>query len=190
MGRAAAGAAYGDSPSAIYGLHASGIYFEPTPQPNAAVDLATEWMRDVYEVLNPKRTTRITCGWFALYPVRNPERASKRLRDRYYQAENVSRLNPPDRFPNYHSAVDSFMFHDGRSLSVIVGVVGPPHKGQFFSREDEERDKSWSMGVRITAVRDNERGVEELVSAIDEMMKESKADLYRVALSALPSVVD
>ena len=94
--------------TAMYGIKISGLLAEGE-RTEGASELALQWLSDVYEVLQPRRVTRISVQMFGLYPVTNPEQASRRLRSHYYRSDNLKAALPErlrgqeDRF---HSAIN------------------------------------------------------------------------------------
>lgn len=174
--------------TAFYGLKQAGFNAEPMTDPQATVRLAKEWHRDVLEVLQPKRVIRLAVQWFALYPVSNPNLASKRLRERYYASGGASKLKP-ERYSSFHSAVETFIVEDPERWTLVMGVVGPPHDGQFFTAKDEDRDSQWWMGIRIQLVHDAPDGIDQPMDVLSDMIAKTHSDLDRVVVSALPTVV-
>jgi hypothetical protein len=176
---------------AFYGLKSSGFNFETVQDTTFAKRLANEWFADVFEVLKPRRTVALSASWFQLYPAGNPERASRKLRDAYYGGHDaqLSRLKPA-RFSSYHSAVEMLMVQGPIAGSVIIGVVGPPHRGQFFANDISDRDSRWWVGVRYNLRHNSDDGIEDPVAAIENLIDESARDLDQIALAALPRIVE
>lgn len=172
-----------------YGIAASGFNYEDVTDREAAERDAVSWLDDVLTVLKPRRSIRLHVGWFGLYPVRDPAHASKLLRERFYNTTEVARLTPQNRFPVLHSAVDSFLVSGNQQLSLVIGVVGPPHKGVFFTTPDEARDSQWWMGVRMNTAIVDEDGIEEPITDLQRLLRESYGDFERAALTALPPLV-
>lgn len=178
-----------EGPRAFYGIKQSGFTVEPVEDVKTAVRLSNAWHGDVIEVLEPKRVVRLQVNWFLTYPVRNPDAASKRVRDRYYKPSELGTLRP-ERYSSYHSAVENFIAEGPDRWTLVVGVVGPPHEGQFFSRPVEGRDDRWWMGVRLTLIRVKDDGFENPLDELKEMIAFTDADLDRVITKALPALVD
>jgi hypothetical protein len=173
-----------------YGINQSGFNFEQVDDVPYARDQSLAWLTDVVDVLQPQRVTRVMVNWFAIYPISNAQRASKRLRDRFYVGSEVSKLTPQDRYPEFHSAIESFLVNGPEQLTVVVGVVGPPHKGAYLTGPDPVRDRRWWMAVRVTVIRLDEEGIDDPINRLRDMIATSKRDLDRVVTTALPSIVD
>ena len=173
---------------AYYGIVASGYNNESATDIREAREQSLAWLSDVIAVLNPRRITRLSVGWFGLYPITDAPHASKLLRERYYTSA-VARLTPQDRFPVLHSAADSFLVNGPEQLSVIVGVVGPPHKGLFFAHPSNERDSRWWMGVRVNAAILNEDGIGKSIPELKRLVDQSYNDFNHACMTALPGLV-
>jgi hypothetical protein len=74
--------------------------------------------------------------------------------------------------------------------SAITGVIGPPHKGQFFLWPNDERDNQWWLGIRLAYVRVSEEGFGEPLATMDELLRTALGDFSTIARSTFPSVVD
>jgi hypothetical protein len=173
---------------ATYGLKAAGMNQEQVPDVDAAVDLVGRWFDDVYAVLKPKRTVAVTVNWFALYPVTNPDQMSARIRDRYYREGSMTRLKW-DRFPSYHSAAEMLMYREPEQASLILGVVGPPHAGEYFVAGDPDRDSRWWLGLRFAYGRREQSGVDEPVDTLKSMVVDSRTELGRLVPETIGALV-
>lgn len=175
---------------AFYGLKASGFSSERIDDLDLTTRLARDWFSDVFEVLNPKRIISMSIEWFALYPVSNPDRVSKRLREAYYnEGAQLSRLKP-DRFAHFHSAIDMLMLNGDDQASLIAGVVGPPHRGaRFFVTADAERDSAWWFGLRYSTRRSSsDDGLAR--EGLDELMSTSQTEFKRLVALVMPRVIE
>jgi hypothetical protein len=177
---------------AAYGLKATAIMGEGALRAAEASTLAEDWFRDVTEVLRPQRVVRLALQLFGLYPITDPEQASRRLRSRYYRNENLAALLPQRLRANqdrFHAAVDMLILHGDEPTTAIVGVVGPPHAGTFFNFPDEERDTSWWMGLNMTATVPGPQGIPDPEERLDQLLEETSNDFEHVAHAILPEVV-
>jgi len=137
----------------IYGIRVSALLGEGPRRTAQAQDLASDWFRDVIQVLKPKLMNRMTIGLFGLYPVDDVADVVQRLRTRYYDDRRLRGLMPAtlrQEEDTFHAAVECFVpiSDEGSGVSIILGTVGPPHKGTFFAFEDNERDARWWLGLR------------------------------------------
>jgi hypothetical protein len=176
---------------AFYGLKASGFVYERLPRNELSdvTDDAVSWISDVYTVLSPRRVIGTQVQWFLLHPIDNAERSSRLLRDRYYNATNSARLKP-SRYGSYHSAVENVVTQGPEMYTVVLGVVGPPHKGQFFSSDDPERDARWWMGLRIAFSFKDEDGIDDPVDRMREMVSQATTDVLDLARIGFNGVID
>jgi hypothetical protein len=165
----------------IYGLNAAAFNTEPVDNKDHVKKDVADWVGDVMDVLQPKRVTRLAVNWMALHRATDPEGVSAKLRARYYQEEKLVALLPNREFGDFHDAVEIFL-HDGpKQTSIVLGVVGPPHRGMFFLSPDPERDSAWWLGIRVlTVILDEENGVQDPVAATQGLIDESYADLMNV----------
>lgn len=173
----------------VYGLKATGLNAEQVGDLPEVERLASQWFEDVYEVLKPKRTTGIRAECFGLYPVRNPHSASTRLRDRFYKDDDLGKIIP-ENFERPYWAVNSLAEDGEITRSLIVGVVGPPHKGEHFVVANPQRDDKWWMGIKVAYTRVNESGILDPTVALLDLHQTTKDDFYRVAGTVLPSIAD
>lgn len=178
---------------ASYGISASGVLAEGETWVLEAQDIAVEWLRDAVEVLKPKRTTRAQTQLFGLYPVEDAVQASRRLRGRYFRADNLESLLP-NRLRNerdrFHAAVNWFIPTGDRTHSLIAGAVGPPHQGQFFAWPNPERDRQWWMGLNLVLLDANDDpGIDDPVAVIERQMRDAFEDLAHIAGALLQDVI-
>ena len=133
---------------AAYGLKASGLNAEGARWTSEAGELASAWLNDVYEVLQPKKTVNARTNLMALYPIRHSAAVSKNLRQTFYVDEKL-RASVPQRFADRFHAATQWMYSEGdQSASGIVGVVGPP-TGAISSSgttKNETTDGGWGCG--------------------------------------------
>lgn len=113
-----------------YGLKSAALDVERVERRQEARDLTENWLGDVLAVLQPKRTVRMSALVFGLYPIENPDQASRLLRDEFFQSGKLNRLKP-ERFASYHSALNGLLLLGDTQTSYVLGAVGPPHKGTF-----------------------------------------------------------
>lgn len=173
----------------VYGLRASSFDHECIDCAAETYEQAGEWFNDVVEVLKPKRITRLHTQRFALYPLSNidaAEAATRRLKVRYYKDE-LANLQP-DGYRNF-SAVSGISIRDDRYLSIEMGVVGPPHKNNFFGVPDDERDSKWWMGLKINLNRTADDGIEgNAAEALKSLIAEGADEYDRLVHQALGSI--
>lgn len=179
---------------AVYGLRAAALNAEGENWVPRAQKLVSEWYSDVLEVLKPKRCVRMSVDVFALYPIDDPIEASTRLRSAFYNAEKVKQILPDDlheRRDDFHAALDFIVPLDeqGSAVSVVVGAVGPLHKGLFFAQPDEARDNQWWLGVRYDRRRIEPEGHKDVLGRITKMAKVSVADTEQVARRVFTEVL-
>lgn len=176
--------------AAIYGLRTSGLNAEGPHWVGQAPRLAERWLADVYQVLKPKKTVRVRVDLTAIYPIRDPDRASEALRARFYDDSNLRRL-VPDRYEHFHAAVDWLATEGSPQMSCVLGVIGPAHQGAgLFAFDDSFLSDQWWMGVRLSHVEQNEeQGLEDPAARINHLIKLAYEDVGRVARVALPAIV-
>jgi hypothetical protein len=172
---------------AVAGIRTSGLVAEGRQWAPQAMDLGNRWFADIYKALNPKRTVSVTVEFFGLYPVRDEQRATQRLRERFYQDERLEDLAGKGPF---HAAVE-IMAHDEKTFrTIVLGVVGPPHAGMFFTFEDKQRDSQWAMGVRLHYAHRDPEGIEDPLATLAASMKSAEHDWERIGRRIFPAVVD
>ena len=183
---------------AAYGIKASGVLAEGERWTQEAPDLARQWLPDVYEVLAPVRTVRVSVNLFGLYPAGERQaaiQASRRIRRRYYQNDNLEFVLPerlrqahPD---SYHAAID-WLAEDSRNrTSLIVGAVGPLHAGTFFQWPWAERDTTWWIGFNYTTghvAESDDETIEKPLDVFNGMIDYALQDLQHAADVVLPEV--
>jgi hypothetical protein len=179
---------------AVYGLRASGLNAEGETRVREARNLVQNWITDCVAVLQPKRTVRANVSLTALYPVDDIGEASKRLRAAYYREGSLEDVFPASLHEyrqSFHSALDFLVPLDdeGSGVSVIIGAIGPPHRGTFFVDADEERDDEWWMGMKYERRRVELEGLKDPVAVASKMARRSVSDLQEIAAAVLPSVV-
>jgi hypothetical protein len=173
----------------VYGLRTAGLIAEGPEWSESAEDLAQKWLNDVYETLEPRRTTSVRVQVIGLYPVRDALRASNKLRERYYNAETFNKV-VPSRFPDFHAAIEGMGLDGDPPMSWVVGVYGPPHAGQgLFTFSDAGRDSEWWMCVRTASIQQNENGLDAPGVGLTNLRQLQK-DFDQVVRTTLPSVVD
>lgn len=175
---------------AYYGLQAAGFNAEPVTDRAAMQQNAVSWISDVVDVLKPQRVVRVSVNLFGLYPVRDAERASERLRERFYNAGELAKILPERDFTARHTAVESFLVTGDEQTTIVIGAYGPPHKGAYFATTDPERDSHWWMGVRAhgALVRDD-TGIVGPAGEVDRLLDQTYADFMSAARRALPTIV-
>lgn len=174
---------------ALVGIKASGLLAERLADRDQVAKIGQDWLTDVYTALSPRRTVQLRVALFGLYPIRNPDQATDRLRSRFYVPDQV-RLVVPERFrDNYHCALDLAAWDERGLWSGIVGVVGPPHKGVYFGAPDSARDESWWVGFNLTSVQENEDGIVEPLDELERMSRRLRADFDLMTRTVLPEVV-
>jgi hypothetical protein len=171
---------------AVYGLRGAALNAEGPKWVPRARDLVTDWYSDVLQAFDPKRVVQITVDVFALYPVDDAVTTSQRLRAAYYSDGKLKSLLPDDlheRRDDFHAAIDFIVPLDENqsSVSVVVGTVGPMHKGTFFNIADEERDSAWWLGIRYERKRVDPEGHRDVVGRITKMAKMSVSDTEQIA---------
>lgn len=177
----------------VYGLKASGFLAEGEVWVPQTRELGLDWFRDVYEVLNPRRTVRLAVQLFGLYPVDNPVQASRRLRGHFYRNEHLRAVLPErlaDHQDTFHAAIDWLVAEGDATSSLIAGAVGPPHQGQFFQWPDEERDGQWWLGFNVNLARlDTETGIDDPADNLDALTDAAYGDYDHVAETILREVI-
>lgn len=176
---------------AFYGLKSSGFHYEQLPRSEVGgiAEIAAAWHKDAMTVLVPRRTTQLVVGWFLLHPISNPEKSSRLLRERYYKSEATALLKP-ERYSSYHSAVETLIDQGDEAYTIVLGVVGPPHKGQFFAHAGPDRDSRWWMGLRTSYSRRNDDGLEEPAEQIRDMISQSRIDVIELARIGFRGLID
>jgi hypothetical protein len=180
---------------AAYGLRASGLLAEGQYWVPQAPRLLERWIGDALDVFQPKRVVRAATSLFALYPVDDITEASTKLRELHQGSTPLQDLFPDslrEHRDSFHSAIDFLVPLDdeGSNVSVVIGAVGPIHKGGFFIEPDEERDNTWWMGIRYDRRRLAEaEGLKEPGLALKRMAQRSMADVEHLAEHALEGVV-
>jgi hypothetical protein len=189
---------WGETPDqrlqAAYGLRACGVVGEGQEWVTEARGIAADFISDGLEVLRPKRVVRVAVNLFGLYPVPDMIQASRRLRSTFYRSEALEAVLPESERTrsDFHSAID-FIVPDGDSgtnLSVIVGAVGPPHRGSFFAVADPERDDQWWIGLRVERREVVEQGISNPRRALSAMLGRASDDFEHVARTVLTEVVE
>jgi hypothetical protein len=180
---------------AVYGLRGSGLNAEGQHWVPQAPKHLDSWIADALAVLKPKRVVRASVSLVALYPVDDIHKTSENLRAAYYQADAVKDMFPEsirDYRDRFHSAVDFFAPFDdeGSGVSLILGALGPPHRGIFFAEADPERDDQWWLGMKYERRRVAAAGLHDAHATLVKMSRRSLSDLHDMADSALERVIE
>jgi hypothetical protein len=175
--------------TAYYGINASGFNAEPVENRTETEAEAVSLIADVMEVFKPKRVTRISCTWWGLLPVKDPARTSEKLRERFYQEKEIEALLPEGReLGDIHNSAEFFTDDGRKNCTLVLGVVGPPHKGYYFAIPNEKRDSSWHLGLRYTSnIIDDDDGIAEPVAALRALLDEAYSDYRHAAKRVLPT---
>lgn len=176
---------------AYYGILQSGFNAEPVTDRAADRELALRWAGDVIEVLKPQRVVRLYVNLFCLYPTGNAEVASARLTERYYRRDRVAQVLPEAWPGSRHHAIEGIVVDGDENRSVVVGVVGPPHRGSgYFMSQNPDRDGRWWIGLRYIRVVANEaEGIEDPRDRLALMLNDADGDIRDVADRVLRNVV-
>jgi hypothetical protein len=181
---------------AVYGLKETWMLGEGPERAQQALDLTPQWMRDVQEALRPRRTVRVTVALFGLYPVDDPVQVSRRLRRHFYRNDNLNAVlsdSLRQHQDHYHAAIDWIVLDDDRRTSLVAGVLGPPHKGAFFTFPDDERDQDWWFGFNYTHNRGSEDGIadtpNEAVAAVEGAIETATGDVEQARETILREVI-
>lgn len=183
-----------DRAEAIYGIKGASFDQELVADHEQVRDEARRWFEDVFQVLEPKKITRVRAHWFALYPVGNEDAArsrSQKIRLHYYDKDKLEIIQPDYR--SRLAAIDTLCVDDDKKWSVIIGAVGPPHRNVYFGVPDPERDRKWWMGLNFNLARENEDGLTEdgaaLCSVVEELIEEGAKEYERLINVGLMPVV-
>jgi hypothetical protein len=180
---------------AAYGLRASGVIGEGPKSTAEAQKIASDFIDDALTALNPKRVVKVEVSLFGLYPLDDQAEASRRLRSIFYgDSEALTRVLPPtvrNQREKWHSAVDFIVpeTDEGTGLSVVIGPVGPPHRGSFFSVPNADRDTRWWMGFRVDRRRVEERGIRDPGVALSRIMSGVLEEYEHVAGTVLREIL-
>jgi hypothetical protein len=183
-----------DRVEATYGVRFASFDRELVKDKEGTYRLARQWLADVVEVLDPKKTNRIAAQWFVLHHLGNADAAAsanQKLRLRYYNKEKLDAFWPD--YGQRFAAVDGMCIDGNRHWSAIMGIVGPHHKNHFFGVPDEERDRQWWMGINFNLSRIGDED-DCLVSGspmalVDELFAEGDKEYERLVNGFLASVV-
>jgi hypothetical protein len=171
---------------AVVGLRACALLAEGPRWTQDARPIAREWFEDVYTVLKPQRTVTVRTEVLALYPIRDPYAATRHLVSGYYQDDKLTAFTGSER---YLAAVETFSPDENPQKTLIMGVIGPPHRNQFFTFPDPQRDEHWWMGLRFNYGVVDEDGIADPLAGLATELEQVFSDLNRLARSALPSLV-
>jgi hypothetical protein len=176
--------------TAVAGLRASGLLAEGSRTAEAAA-VSQAWLRDVLELLKPRRVVGLKLELFGLYPIRNPDIVTNRLIKQYFQEDELRRVAGLGDRPTY-TALDLFAPPEDENpgISLVLGVVGPPHMGTFFNDPDPERDRAWWMGLRLSYILALDAGVRDPLDRLASMISEGQHELARIGAMTLPSLVE
>jgi hypothetical protein len=172
----------------VVGLRASAMLAEGPHWTNRVEQIAPRWFHDIYEALKPQRTVQVRVETFALYPLRGgPWRATDRLKDNYYSENPLKTLVGREPF---HAAVEVFESDVQPMRTIVLGVVGPPHRGTYFTFEEPVRDAEWWLGLRLAYLQNDPEGVEDPLDTLSSAMQTALADSVRLSRTAFPALVD
>lgn len=169
----------------IVGVRTSGLIAEGDRTAEVA-DLAPRWFEDIISALKPQVVVSVGVEVFGLHPLRDPWRASERLRSKYYRDGAIEGLAGEARM---HSAVE-VLDSDGTPMrTIILGVVGPPHRGSYFTFPDKTRDDSWWMGLRLNYAETNDEGLLDPLERLERTRQAALAEWHRIGLQAFPPLI-
>ena len=183
-----------DRVEGMYGLRYSYFDRELVRDRKNTNEQTLEWFGDVIDVFDPRVITKVSIQYFALYPLSNiaaAESATQKLRRHYYNEDKIDGLLPQG-FDHNFVALDGLCLDHEREWHLVVGAVGPPHKGRFFGVADPQRDENWWMGLNFHLVRKNDEGLGDgdPMSVIENAMNDASAEYDRLVMQALGSVLN
>jgi hypothetical protein len=170
----------------IAGIRASVLIAEGKRWTSEASLIGLQWFEDIYTVLKPQRTVSLSAEFFGIYPVRDPVQVSQRLRLRYYQDDPLTELVGAERF---HAAVEVFASDENPMRTIIVGVVGPPHRGQYFTFDNPRREARWWLGARLIYAEASEDGIAEPLEKLSRAAEAAQSDWERLSRTVFPPLI-
>jgi hypothetical protein len=175
--------------TAFAGIRSSGLIAEG-PWASRVEEVARPWMDDVFAVLRPQKTVGYKAEALALYPVRDPVRASTLLRSRFYHDEELATFAGRDP---QHAAVEMLFVDEQPLVSLVLGVLGPPHikgpMGGYFTFPDPERDGQWFMGLRLVYAEEDQDGLEDPVEKLMSAYARATREWERIVRTVFPSLI-
>lgn len=172
---------------AVAGMRASAVLGEGKRRAGQALEIWSPWLHDVESALKPLRSVRVTTDMIGLYPIKDEWKTTQRIKLRYYQSEALEKLAGAATF---HAAPD-ILDTDGRThRTIIMGVLGPPHRGQYFTFENRARDTRWWLATRLVYTVLDENGLEDPLDLLGEAIRAVSADWKRVSENVLAELVD
>lgn len=171
---------------AVVGMRVSGFLAEGTAWTERAPNIAAEWFNDIFTVLKPRRTVRYRAEVVAIHPIREPHAPTRRLIDRFYARDELLNLAGSDRS---FAAVEILNTEEVPHKTIVIGVIGPPHRGSIFNFENQARDDHWWMGVRVNLGAADEEGIADPLDAVQASVDKGYAEVNRIARSVLPELV-
>jgi hypothetical protein len=172
---------------AVAGLRASAVVGEGRRRAGQAQELWRRWLEDVHEALDPVRSVRAAADVIGLYPIRDEWKATQKIKLRYSQPDALESLAG---VPNFHTAAEIFDTDGRRNRTIVMGVLGPPHRGQYFTFERPQRDDRWWLAARVLYSLIDEEGIADPLVALDEAVLTVTSDWKRISESVFPGLVD
>jgi hypothetical protein len=171
----------------VIGIRTSAFLAEGAHWTSDARTIAASWFDDIFTVLKPQRTVYYRAEVLALYPVRDPYAATRRLAERYYQSTALDTLTNADR---YVAAVEFMAPEEEPKRGVVLGLLGPPHRGMgYFTFENPERDSEWWAAIRVNFIHRDEDGIQDPLERLQEALDGGYSEVSRIARAALPAIV-
>jgi len=178
-----------DRRQAVAGMRSSGLTAETVTSYEETHKLAVEWLGDCVTALKPKRTISTVSQIFGLYPITNEMRTTEKLRDRFFAPGELDKAVPARYRDDYLCSLNLAHFGKNGTFACIVGVVGPPHMGQFFQVPDPTRDERWWLGFKLDAMLERADGFEDPVKTAAEQADQLWSDLQAAVATVAPSAI-
>jgi hypothetical protein len=172
---------------AVAGIRTSALLGEGKRRAAQAQELWPSWLGDIASALKPLRSVRTTADIIGLYPIKDEWKATQRIKLRYNQQDALETLAATPRF---HTAPEIFETDGRRHRTIIMGVLGPPHKGQYFAFENRQRDSRWWLAVRLQCTVADEAGLDEPLGVLEDTVAAVTSDWKRISETIFPELVD
>jgi hypothetical protein len=171
----------------VIGIQTSAFLAEGPHWTSDAPNVAASWFDDIFTVLKPQRTVYYRAEVLAIYPIRDPYVATRRLAERYYRADALNDLANTDR---YIAAVEFMAPEEQPTRSIVMGVLGPPHRRMgYFTFENDERDDEWWLAVRVNLIHRDEDGIDDPLEQLRQALDEGYSEVSRLVRAAFPAIV-
>jgi hypothetical protein len=177
------------TPTAIYGLRASGLLWEMTDR-HKATELANDWLKDCHEALQPRRVTRTYVRFVYSYPLTEDE--LPKVAGAFDRAYTPPALPPGDYEESYSATQFQARSMDGATNILTTGIFGPyaPDQARGLFQTVVPQDKQWALSLIFDRTTTLEVGFNNVNETIRNALKVADDESWQLVARTLVKVIE